>query len=117
MAQAARSLSPKQIQERTQLHRQAVMLLARRSARKAIEARLKAQGVKVSFVPLYEINALANDYLAEHRAFFVAEAKQAIASWPGFARWRLPCANIKTNEQSREQPKSITSAVRNSCSE
>jgi hypothetical protein len=90
MAKATRSLSPKQIAERTQLHRQAVMVLARRSARKAIEARLRAQGVRVSFVPLHEINALANDYLAEHRAFFVVEAKQAIATYPGFARWRLP---------------------------
>jgi hypothetical protein len=77
------------------------MVLARRSARKAIEARLKAQGVKVSFVPLREINALANDYLAEHRAFFVVEAKQAIATWPGFARWRLPCADIKTKVKIR----------------
>ena len=70
-------------------------MLVRRSARKAIEAKLKAQGVKVSLVPLCEINALANDYLAEHRAFFVAEARQAIATWPGFARWRLlDCAKL-----------------------
>jgi uroporphyrinogen-III synthase len=47
-------------------HRQAVMVLARRSARKAIKAKLKAQGVKVSLVPLCEIIALVNDYLAEH---------------------------------------------------
>jgi hypothetical protein len=115
MAQATRSLSPKQVLERIQQHRQAVMLLARKSARKAVEAKLKAQGVKVSLLPLCEINALTNDYLAEHRAFFVAEAKQAIAIWPGFARWRLPCADITSAAQSREQPKSITSAVRNSC--
>ena len=88
---AIRSLSPKQIQERTQLHRLAVMVLARRSARKAVKARLKAQGIRVSLVPVRDINALANDYLADHRAFFVVEAKQAIATWPGFARWRLPC--------------------------
>ena len=72
-------------------HQLAIAVLARRSARKAIEAKLKAQGVKVSFVPLREINALANNHLAEHRAFFVVEAKQAIATWPGFARWRLSC--------------------------
>ena len=82
MAKAVRSLSPKQIQERIQQHRQAVMMLARRSARKAIEARLKGQGVRVSQVPPSEINALTNDYLAEHRAFFVIEAKQAIATRP-----------------------------------
>jgi hypothetical protein len=66
-------------------HQLAIAVLARRSARKAIEAKLKAQGVNVSFVPLREINALASDYLAAHRAFFVVEAKQAIATWPGFA--------------------------------
>ena len=76
-------------------HQLAIAVLAKRSARKAIEARLKAQGVKVSFVPLREVNALTNDYLAEHWAFFVAEAKQPIATWPGFKRWRLPdCADM-----------------------
>ena len=79
---ATKSLSPNRVPQQLRDHRQAVMVLARRSARKAIEAKLKAQGVKVSFLPLCEINALANDYLAEHRAFFVAEAKQAIATWP-----------------------------------
>jgi hypothetical protein len=53
--------------------------MPRRSARKAIKAKLKAQGIKVGLVPLREINALVNDYLAEHRAFFIVEAKQAIA--------------------------------------
>jgi hypothetical protein len=77
-------------------HQLAIAVLARRSARKAVEAKLKAQGVKVSFVPLREINALANNYLAEHRAFFVVEAKQAIATYPCFARWRLPtCTPIR----------------------
>jgi hypothetical protein len=82
-------------------HQLAIAVLARRSARKAVETRLKAQGVKVSFVPLREINALANDYLAEHRAFFVVEAKQAIATWPGFARWRLPCADMPSCSPNR----------------
>jgi hypothetical protein len=59
--------------------------------------------------PARDINALARDYLAEHRAFFVVEAKQAIATWPEFARWR--CAEIASDAQSQEQPKSITSAV------
>ena len=82
-------------------HQLAILVLARRSARKAIEAKLKAQGVKVSSVPPRELNALAQGYIAEHRAFFVAEAKQAIATCPRFARWRLPCADIKTKDKSR----------------
>jgi hypothetical protein len=45
---ATRSLSPKQIQERIQQHRQAVMVLALMRAKKAINAKLKAQGVRVT---------------------------------------------------------------------
>ena len=45
-------------------HQLAIAVLAKRSARKAIEARLKAQGVKVSFVPLREINASGSNWLA-----------------------------------------------------
>ncbi len=94
-------------------HQLAVMVLARRSATKAVKARLKAQGVNLSRVPFRDINALARDYLAEHRAFFVVEAKQAIATWPEFARWR--CAEIASDAQTGERPKSITSAVQISC--
>ena len=107
---ATRSLSPKQIQERIQQHRLAVMVLARRSARKAIEAKLKGQGVRVSFVPPCEIMTLTNDYLAKHRAFFVVEAKQAIATRRGFKRWRLPDC-VKINAQTEKQPISTTSVV------
>jgi hypothetical protein len=115
MAKAVRSLSPKQIQERIQQHRLAVMVLARRSARKAVVARLKGQGVRVSQVPPSEITALTNDYLAQHRAFFVVEAKQAIATRPGLARWRLRSANISSDAQKQSEPISTTSRVQNSC--
>ncbi len=94
-------------------HQLAVMVLARRSATKAVKARLKAQGVNLSYVPGRDINALARDYLANNRAFLVFEAKQAIATWPEFARWR--CAEIASDAQSREQSKSITSTVQISC--
>jgi len=88
------------------------MVLARRSARKAIEAKLKGQGVRVSFVPPCEIMTLTNDYLAKHRAFFVVEAKQAIATRRGFKRWRLPdCVNVKINAQTEKQPISTTSST------
>jgi hypothetical protein len=110
MAKAVRSLSPKQIQERIQQHRQAVMVLAKRSARKAIEARLKGQGVNVMHVLLPEIMALTNDYLAEHRAFFVVEAKQAIATWPGFTRWAAvnrPFLLNETHDRKSEQMTTI----------
>jgi hypothetical protein len=90
-------------------HQLAVMVLARRSATKAVKARLKAQGVNLSYVPARDIAALARDYLAHNRAFFVVEAKQAIATWPGFARWR--CAEIASDAQSNIEPISTTSTV------
>ncbi len=91
----------------------AVMTLARRSATKTVKAQLKAQGVKLTYVPSRDIAALARDYLAQNRAFFIVEAKQAIATWPEFARWR--CAEIASDAQTGERPKSITSAVQISC--
>ncbi|MFZ0151265.1 MAG: hypothetical protein WAM72_23550 [Xanthobacteraceae bacterium] len=64
---ATRSLSPKQIVERTQRHRQAVMVLAHRRARKAVERQLQEQGLKPRYLALREIKQLAHDYLAQHR--------------------------------------------------
>jgi deoxyribodipyrimidine photolyase-like uncharacterized protein len=63
---AARSLSPKQILERTQRHRQAVMQLARLAAKRAVQDELRAQGVRVSLVPYAEIMRQAREYLASH---------------------------------------------------
>jgi hypothetical protein len=45
---ATRSLSPKRLAERTQLHRQAVMQLARLAAKRAVQDNLRAQGVRGS---------------------------------------------------------------------
>jgi hypothetical protein len=108
---ATRSLSPKQILERTQQHRQAVMVLAHRRARKAVERQLQEQGLKPRYMALREINLLAQDYLAQHGEQLRAEAEHAIATWPGFARWRLPGADITTNAQKQSEPISTTSAL------
>ena len=90
-------------------YRLAVAVLARRSATKAVKVRLKARGININYIPFRDIAALARDHLAEHRAFFVVEAKQAIATWPEFARWR--CAEIASDAQSQTEPISTTSAV------
>ena len=45
---AIRSLSPKQIDEIMRLQRQAVATLARLAAKKAVQAELKEQGVRVT---------------------------------------------------------------------
>jgi len=106
MAKAVGSLSPKQIQERIQQHRQAVMVLALMRAKKAINAKLKAQGVRVTLVLPAVINAQARDYLAEHRDELIKEAEHAIATSPLFKQWRLPCADILSAAQQQNEPKS-----------
>jgi hypothetical protein len=112
MAQAIGSLSPKQIAERTQRHRQAVLILAHRRAKKALERELKAQGRRLTCIAPREINELAREYLTQHSERLKAEAEHAIATWPGFKQWRLPGANLTTNAQSESEPKSTISVVR-----
>jgi hypothetical protein len=80
---ATRSISPKLIQERTQRHRQAVMILARQRAKKAVEAELRSRGIRTTLIRPAEISLLARDYLAQHQERLRAEAEHAIATWPG----------------------------------
>jgi hypothetical protein len=47
----------------------------------------------------------------------MAEAAEAIATWPGFARWRLPSANIQSDAQKTKLPISTTSVVQMSGAE
>jgi galactose-1-phosphate uridylyltransferase len=108
---AARSLSPKQAAERILRHRHAVIVLARQSAKKAIQAQIRAQGDKLTQVPARTISIFADAYFDVYRQRLMAEAEHAIATCPGFARWRVPDANITTNAQSESEPKSMTSAV------
>ena len=114
---ATRSLSPKQIQERMQRHRAAVAVLAMQSARREVKAQIRAQGLKVAHYSAKEISILAEAQLAQHREQLRAEAEHAIATWPGFARWRLPSSNITTVAQSENEPKSTTSTVQMSGAE
>ena len=87
---ATRSLSPNQITQRLLKHRSAVVTLARQAARKAVKRQLQAQGIKLYSLSMKEISTLADDYLAQHSARLVADAKQIIATSPLFASWRLP---------------------------
>ena len=99
MAQATISLSPKRTLERMQRHRHAVMVLAMQRAKKAVQANIRAKGQRIADFSAREITLLAEDYLAQHREQLWAEAEHAIATWPGFARWRVPVSqtdNAKT---------------------
>ena len=108
---ATRSLSPNRIVQKLREHRQCVIVLARQSARKAIKAQLRAEGLKLSQFSAKDISIRADAYFDVHRERLIAETEQIIATSPYFARWRLPSANITTVAQSENEPKSTTSAV------
>jgi hypothetical protein len=86
MAQAVRSLSAKQIAERTQQHRQAVIQLATYRARKATEAQLRALGKRPTTYSPAQLKALAQAELELNRISLMAEAEKTIATSPLFAR-------------------------------
>jgi hypothetical protein len=60
-------------------------------AKKTVQTNIRAKGQRPADFSAKEITLLAEDYLAHHREELRAEAENAIATWPGFARWRLPC--------------------------
>jgi Na+-transporting NADH:ubiquinone oxidoreductase subunit NqrC len=112
MAKAVRSLSPKQIAERTQLHRQAVIQLARLAAKNAVKEEMRAQGIRLTLVFPAVITAKANEYLSAHRELF-DEARER-AKRLGYVD---PLADIKTNTRTTNTQSIGTSAVQNSCTE
>ena len=93
MAKATRILSPKRALERLRQHRAAVITLALQRAKKAVQASIRAKGQRLADFSAREITLLAEDYLAQHRQELITEAEHAIATWPGFARWRLPVSH------------------------
>jgi hypothetical protein len=90
MAEAAVNLSPNRETQRMLRYRSAVLTLARMRAKNSVLLELRAQGLKPQHFSAHEIAALTDYYLNQHRAKLMAEAAEAIATWPGFARWRLP---------------------------
>lgn len=111
MTEAAVSVSLNRETQRMLRHRSAMMTLARMRAKKAVLLALRAQGLKPQDFSAREIGVLTDYYVNQHRAKLMAEAAVAIATWPGFAKWRLPSANITTNAQKQSEPISTTSAL------
>jgi hypothetical protein len=107
MAQAVRSLSPKRIAERAQLHRQAVMVLARLAAKRAVQDQLRANGVRVSLVPPAEVMRQAGEYLASHPELYQLALERA----KRLGYIDPLSADISTNAQKENEPKSTTSSV------
>jgi len=103
MAGASMSLSPKAL-ERIRRHHAAVITLARQSATKAIKRQLQAQGIRLHDESAKDIRIWADAWFNAHRDELIAEAEHAIATWPGFAQWRLPPEHevfVKSNKIER----------------
>src|SRR6516165_3427644 len=109
---ATQSLSPNRIAQKLSEHRHAVIMLAHQSARKAIKAQLRAEGLKLSQFSAKDISIRAEAYFDVHRERLIAEAEQIVATSPYFARWRLPdCSNIENSAQNQNPQTSTTSTV------
>jgi hypothetical protein len=89
MAEADASLSPKAL-ERIRKHHVAVVTLARREAKKAVVAQIRAQGLKVHQFSAKDLARMAEAELERNRAELVAEAIQVINTSPDFAQWSIP---------------------------
>lgn len=87
---ATKSLSPNRVAQKLREHRHAVRVLAMQSAKKAIKAQLRAEGLKLHQFSAKDISIRAEAWFDTHRAELIAEAEHTINTWPGFARWRLP---------------------------
>lgn len=59
----------------------AVRVLAIREAVKAVKQRMRAQGLKVHYIPRNVIVAAADDYLAVHRSELFTEATKIVERW------------------------------------
>jgi hypothetical protein len=62
-------LSKRQIKQ-AQLHRQAVMQLARLAAKRAVKEEMRAQGIRLTLVFPATITAKASEYLSAHPELF-----------------------------------------------
>lgn len=59
----------------------AVRVLAIREAVKAVKQRMRAQGLKVHYIPRNAILSAADDYLAVHRSELFTEATKIVERW------------------------------------
>jgi hypothetical protein len=90
----------------------AVKVLARLAAKKAVQAKLKDQGVRVTVYPYAELMRLAAEYLDKHPELYqqaLERAKRMTAE--GVFGKRAQRAYLLTIAQSENEPKSITSTV------
>jgi len=92
MAETKPSLSPKAL-EKMQRHRQAVMMLARLAAKRAVQDELRARGVRVTLVLPAEIMRQAREYLASHPELY----QQALERAKRMGYADPHCSNLSTD--------------------
>jgi protein involved in temperature-dependent protein secretion len=104
MVAKANSLSP--------IGLSAVKVLARLAAKKAVQANLRDQGVRVSLVRPAVIAEQATEYLANHPELYVAahERAQRMTAEGVFGK-RAQRAYHNNSAQKENEPKSITSSA------
>jgi len=84
MAEANTSLSPKAV-ERIRKHHVAVRTLAQMRAKKVVQAKLRAQGLKLHQFSAKDLTRLAEAELERNRAL-IAEALEVINTAPELAQ-------------------------------
>ena len=89
-----------------------VKVLARLAAKRAVQAQLKEQGVRVSTYPYAELMRQAHDYLAQHPELY-DQAKPRVDRMiaEGVFGKRVQRAYLNSSAQTQEQRKSMGSTV------
>jgi hypothetical protein len=90
----------------------AVKVLARLAAKRAVQAQLRDQGVRLTTYPYAELMRQAHEYLGAHPELYVAaleRAKRMTAE--GVFGKRAQRAYLSSDAQKQNEPKSIASAV------
>ena len=87
--------------DRLAQHRQAVSTLALQSSKRAIKRQLRAQGVRLHDVTARDLTIWAEAWFNAHRQELIAEAEDAIATWPGFERWRKPSPPVSESDHAK----------------
>jgi hypothetical protein len=90
----------------------AVKVLARLAAKKAVQANLRDEGVRITTYPYAELMRQAGEYLANHPELYqqALERAQRMTAEGVFGK-RAQRAYLLTSAQSENEPKSTTSAV------
>jgi hypothetical protein len=90
----------------------AVKVLARLAAKRAVQGKLREQGVRVTLFPHAELMRQAGEYLANHPELYqqALERAQRMTAEGVFGK-RAQRAYLKTNAQKQSEPISTTSAL------